>query len=362
VLDFVIVGCHAHGFAWVWVAARMATQSSGHGTRHPAHGFAWAWVVHAWPLKAVAMAPMAPQHKEFSMLLRISLTITLLIGAAGPASAQTILEWKFKAGDKFFLEESVVQKQTFEFMGKDVKQETSNRTLSSFTVLRATADGVVLEKKIESWTNKITGGLVPVDDDKVSKLFKGLTFTFTLSRRGAISDLSGYEQFEKRLADLDEMEAKMIKLILTPETLKSVMDMAFGIVPDRAVNKGDSWRKQIVVPAGPIGTVKFDTRFTYEGNAPMGEQVSALGSFTYELPKKDADGLPFRVLKANFKSPGGKGTIYFDAVQGRLRSFEMNMPMSGSMTLDIAGMQLDMNFSADEIRTIRLTAKNPTGN
>jgi hypothetical protein len=295
-------------------------------------------------------------------MFRMNISLALLLGLALPASGQTVLEWKLKEGEKFYLDESVVQKQRFEFMGKEVTQEALTRTISSFTVMKVTKDGMVLEKKVESWTNKVVGGLAPMNDDKVSKLFKGLTFTFTLSPRGAVSGFAGYDNLVKRLRDLDEMEAKMVQLILSEQALKSTMDMAFGIVPDRAVRKGDQWQRQIVVPAGPIGTVKFDTRFTYQGPSPAGEEVSAHGTFTYELPKKDADALPFRVVKANFRSPGGKGTILYDASAGRLRSFEMNMPMSGSMTLDIAGNQIDMNFAADETRTVRLTAKNPGDN
>src|SRR5262249_10033266 len=104
------------------------------------------------------------------------LGVMLVLGApAVPAFGQGKLEWKFKEGDKFYLEERSNLKQTMKFMGSDLKQELDHTRLTSFTVLKKTDEGLVLEQKIESVKiTRASGSAKP--EGNLLKELEGATF------------------------------------------------------------------------------------------------------------------------------------------------------------------------------------------
>src|SRR5262245_8361942 len=105
----------------------------------------------------------------------------VLWGTAGPAFAGIKVQWKFKEGDRFYLEEKTVRKQTTKFMGSDIdKQDMSFMRLTRFTVLKKTTTALVLEQKIEKLR------VDQSNNQKSSRLLRdleGATFKITLDDR-----------------------------------------------------------------------------------------------------------------------------------------------------------------------------------
>src|SRR5262245_21087403 len=93
------------------------------------------------------------------MLQRAALASLVTLAFCGPAFGQASLQWKFKEGDTFYLEEKIVSKTTTDVLGMKNTEEQTQIRISSFVVKSRTRDGVVLEQRIESWKSKITGGL-----------------------------------------------------------------------------------------------------------------------------------------------------------------------------------------------------------
>src|SRR5690348_3933318 len=83
------------------------------------------------------------------MSLRYTVGAGLLLAAVVlPARAQTALEWKFKDGDKFYVEAVTDTKQTVTIDNKATTSASTFTTVSSFVVKKA-ADGYSVEQTIE---------------------------------------------------------------------------------------------------------------------------------------------------------------------------------------------------------------------
>ena len=78
------------------------------------------------------------------MLRRAALGLTALALVHGAALGQTTLQWKFKEGDKFYVEEKMVSKNTTVVAGTTTVQEQTETRISSFLVKSRTKDGVIL--------------------------------------------------------------------------------------------------------------------------------------------------------------------------------------------------------------------------
>jgi len=282
-----------------------------------------------------------------------------LAAVALPAQGQVKMEWKFKEGDKFYLENTTVQKQTIEVLGQKIEQETENTTVTSFTVLKKEKDSTVIEQKIESVKVTSKGGLGGAMD-KVAEQMKGATFKFTLDNKGQISKFEGFDEFIKKIAGDDAATAQIMKLVLNEDTVKQSASEAFGFLPEKAVSKGDKWKKEMIIPMGPLGSFKAEQDYTYLGEAKDGQEIGVASKMTYTAPKDNAGGvLPFKVTKGDFKTEEAKGTIVFDAAAGRLVREEMKMKLKGSMTIEAMGQTADMKMEQESTTKIRLLDKPP---
>ena len=78
------------------------------------------------------------------MLRRAWVAVVLVLGGlAAPASAQegqgtTKLQWKFKAGEKFYLEDVSTMKITGSFGDKDIKQTQKTTLVTSYEIREVT--------------------------------------------------------------------------------------------------------------------------------------------------------------------------------------------------------------------------------
>src|SRR2546421_1640483 len=98
----------------------------------------------------------ASRLHEGVVMTRILCTILVLVGSATTAFAQVQLAWKFKEGDRFYVEERSVNKQTLSFAAQKIEQQNVSRTVTEFTVRSRNQGGVVLEQKILHWRSTQT--------------------------------------------------------------------------------------------------------------------------------------------------------------------------------------------------------------
>jgi len=279
-------------------------------------------------------------------------------GMTVPAYGQVKMEWKFNEGDKFYVEDVSTMKQKIEFMGKGFDQTLKTTMVTSYTVKKKTGSDVVLEQKIEGVDVKSMGGLGG-DMDKMMEKLKGATFTITLGKDGKITKFEGYDAFIKNLTEGNEEAAKFVKLMLTEDVLKKSSEEAFGFLPDKAVSKGDSWKREATIPFGPLGSFKAASEYTYQGKEDNSEKIGLKSQLTYTPPKADAGFGLFKIVKGNLKSEGARGTLIFDTAKGRLVRYSMAMVFRGSLTMDIMGNMVDMDVTIDQNSNSRVLNRNP---
>ena len=98
-----------------------------------------------------------------------------LAGIALPAYGQVPLEWKFKEGDRFYIETVTHLRQQMKVMGQSFDQDLEQTTVLAFMVQKQNADGsVVLKEKFESIKFKSGPGAVAVPDEKIFERCRAL--------------------------------------------------------------------------------------------------------------------------------------------------------------------------------------------
>lgn len=289
------------------------------------------------------------------MLGRYGLAIVFLVGGlALPAQGQTTLEWKFKEGDKFYLENVTALKQTVEVLGNKIPMDTVNTTVSSFKVLKTEKDGVTLEQKIEA--SKVTGKTAG-PQAALAEQMVGVVMTINLNNQGEVTKITGFDNLLKKLSQDNEEVGKLLKTILTEDTMKQGIQEAFAFMPGKPVNKGDSWKRKMALSMGPMGTFQVDQEYTYDGKVSDGEKIAVKGNYSYQPPKGDAPGLPFKITKGEFKTDEAKGILIFDPEKGRLVRHEFKSKLKGTLTIATGDQNATMELQQETDTKIRVLDK-----
>jgi hypothetical protein len=280
--------------------------------------------------------------------------VLVLAGASLPAHAQTTMAWKFTEGEKLFVEEISDQKVKMSLMGKEFKIDTKTTKITSYTVKRAAGAATTLEMKIESLDvkaeNNPFGGM-----EKMQEKLVGATFTVTLDG-DKITKFEGFDAFMKRLAEGDENFAAIGKQFMTEDMIKKDVEELFTALPKGSISKGHKWDKDLSVPMGPLGTLKNINHYVYKGAESDGDLVTYTSDVKW-APGKGGD--LFKVSKATLKSDNARGSFVFDSAKGRLVRGSKSMTMSGTLTLDVMGNEIEMEMSQDSTSTLRVLTRNP---
>jgi hypothetical protein len=308
------------------------------------------------------------------MRLRCWTAVLLLAaGLAGPAPGQVKLQWKFKEGEKFYLEEKTVAKQTLKFMGADKKQDLNQTRITRFTVLKKNDDNsLVLEVKIEAVKVK-TGGDTMASARMLQDL-EGATFKVTLSPKMRIIKFEGYDALIKKMAKTEEI-GKMVRALITEDALSKPIEALFGFLPEKdgdkgeeadlELKKGDTWTALLDRPLGFMGTLKMTNSYTFQGKEEVEgkelvklEVVNTKSTFTHSGA---GGGLAFRIVKGDFKVDKKKtqGIIYFSPRLGRVVRWRQTTALSGMVTVDAMGNMISMDLDHEETVQARILDKDP---
>jgi hypothetical protein len=296
-----------------------------------------------------------PRRIRFCSTLALAV-LALAVPSALAADAVK-LELKFQEGDTFYIETTNNTKQTMEFAGMKQESDSESTTVTRFKVLKVDKDATVIEQKIESMKNKTSGGLPGAD--KIMDSLKGQTFKLTLNAKGEVTKLEGYDEFMKKLGSDNDATAKLLKSFMSEDTLKASAAESFAFLPDKAVNKGDTWKRTQAVPLGPLGNLKGETTYTDKGPGKDGQEITFEQTLAYSPPKEDDAGLPFKITKGEMKAEKASGTMVFDVSKGRLVRTDSTMKMKGSLTFEVAGTSTTLNLELAQNSKSRVSDKSP---
>jgi hypothetical protein len=277
--------------------------------------------------------------------------------SAQSALAQEKLAWKFKEGDKFYIEEKATVKQTTKVLGNEEYKEEVQTNLVSFQVLKKTDDAVVLVQTIEEMKTELIKGKDDPQAAATLEKMRGAKFTITLNNKGEITKFEGYDAFITKLSDGDANVEKVLRAVLPPDTFKKMAAQSFSMLPPKAVKKGDTWDRETNISMGPMGSLKAKHTFKYEGTEKDLDIITNAAKLEYVAPKGDGGGLPFKILKGNMMAEKSAGKTLFDRKLGRPVQDNTTIVLKGSMTMEILGMELDVDIHLNQTSVTRVFTK-----
>jgi hypothetical protein len=147
----------------------------------------------------------------------------------------------------------------------------------------------------------------------------------------------------------------LLKKILSEEALKQMADPTFGLLPPKAVAKGETWNRESKLSLGPIGGYKSNLKYTYEGPDDKNKDLAKIKietTLTYEPPTDAGDGLPFKIKDAKLTSKNAKGDVLFDVKKGRLEKSNQSLELEGELNIEIGGMTTKVELKQKQDTTI----------
>jgi hypothetical protein len=293
---------------------------------------------------------------------RYTALAALVIGSllAGPALAQEKLAWKFKEGDKFYIEDKATVKSTIKVLGNTEYKEEIQTNIASIQVQKVTADGVILLQTLEEIKTDLIKGKGDPQEAQILEKMRGAKFTITLNNKGRITKFDGYDEFIVKLSNGDAQAEKVLRAILPVDTFKKTTEHAFSMLPEKPVSKGDTWDREMSISMGPLGSLTAKHTFKYDGKDKKLDVISGTAKLTYAPPKGDGAGLPFKILKGEMKAEKATTRTLFDNQLGRVHQESASIVLRGSMTMEIMDMKLDLEIHLDQSSVTRVLTTNPS--
>jgi hypothetical protein len=279
------------------------------------------------------------------------------------AQAQTPMAWKFKKDDTFRYETVSTVKQKMKLLdkdgkpeGKELEQDITYTIVMSYKVLDVTPEGnVVLENKVDSMKFKNTAAAsnTIAADTKL----EGATLKITLNAKREVTTLDGYEAFLKRMAGDDTNVLKTLQVVVPKEALMRSAREAFGFLPEKPEK---TWSRDFITPLGPLGDLAVKNTYKDEGSETLDgtsvQKITYDSTVIYSHPNAQSNQqAAFRVVKGDLKrTDQNKGTVYFDAQNGRLAGMNSEITLKGNMSLLISGTKIDAEINQTQKTKITL--------
>ncbi len=295
----------------------------------------------------------------------------LLVPAAPAPFADARLEWKFEKGKPFYQKIVTETDQQMKVGGATTTQKQKQTFVLKWAPVRRQPDrSLVIKQTIEALTLDVDvgGSKISYDSAKpgegqlaaVFKGFVGAELTLTISPQMRVTKVVGREELVRKLGDGNPAMKPLLEQLLSEGACKEMIGPLLTAVPNRAVRRGERWRRQSLLPLGPMGD--FDTQLdcTYEGPAQGLQKVVVKSKLTHRPPKrKAAVGLPFKIKSSDLKSAGAAGFVLFNPAKGRVERAEMKTSLTGKFTIEIGGSESEIELSQAQTTTLTITGSRP---
>lgn len=251
------------------------------------------------------------------------------------------LKWKFEKGRELTYRH--VQKQTMEFAGTAMEQESSQTHL--WTVKEVDEKGnALVEMKVTAVSAKASGAMEYEYDSEKDKeapanpqaammaKMVGQSFTMRMSTSGKVLEVRGYDKLmDEMLKDLGDQAGpmrEMMKQMMSDDTMKSMLQQMAPMLPEKAVAKGDSWKNDFTLKMPMIGGMKFGISSTLTDLKDGEAHVTQDWTIELKGDAEDKDN-PLGGL-VQIKDSKAKALIVFSLEKGCFISQKMTMEMNMS--------------------------------
>ena len=306
-------------------------------------------------------------------VIAFSLLITFLAGAVG---AQEGIVLRYEPTKEPSIYRKVhTRKQTQSIMNKDIKTEMTQTEISSWTAakvkdhLEFKSETKHLQAKVKiTDQEEYTFDSKKNDNEKGSTLGGALTplydrlgtgqFTFTVTPRGKLLKMAGYKEL---LGDVfkDNPLAAQFGGGGSEEAGKMLFGDYFIDLPDKGVQQGARWDAKEEITLEKFAVIKGKRNFVYDGEGKVGKHKTAKFTFTDELTiDLDLDSGGAKVT-GTLTLTESKGTIHFDAKNGRLVSLTHDYRITGNLNVAAGGQNIAVGNDQTEQVRIELLDKLP---
>ncbi len=315
------------------------------------------------------------------MAIRRWLAAALMLALMTPLLAQDAkpvkLEWKFEKDKTFYQTITTDTTLALKTTGANINQKHKETYVVGWTPIKQEDRNWILKLRLEGIhvEGDFAGAKLSFDstrDDNppgpVSSCLKALVgaeFTLTLSPELKITKVEGgsttLKEFIKKLAGADPQMETLLNQIVTEDTLKTMAEQTFAVLPTKEVKKGDKWDRSAVLALGPLGT--YETKYTYTDDGPDEkdanlEKIGVKADMTYRPPADKLGGGALKINTADLKSSDPTGMILFRKDRGRVEKLELKLPLKGKMNIDAGGAS-DVDVTQTQTITITTSDENP---
>jgi hypothetical protein len=293
---------------------------------------------------------------DFSEPLMRTLIIGLALLLPNLAYGQTALAWKFKTGDVFFYETKSKSDEATVVKGQTLKQEVTSTWVYRFEVRGASAESATLQVSIDQVTVTNAAATTKTDNKNLEKA-KGAILIVTVSPRGEIASLDGYDKLIDHIADKREGMAKVMRQLMPEAAVRQQIQDLLVVLPKEPVASGSRWRREgIAMPMAPLGRFVVALSGTHSGNDLAGHhRLGGTLAGKYERPDAPADS--FRVTGGSLSLDQGQWSCAFDNDRGRAVTQKMSYELRGELTIEKGGAATPVEVLIRREMTTRLLAR-----
>lgn len=269
------------------------------------------------------------------------------------------LRWQLNQGDTFQLETVSKLTQVVTARQQEFKQDAVHTSLVKYTVSAVEPNGViVLDQQIESMKATNPDGSASPGNNAIFNQLQGAIVKARLTPGLKVEQLEGYDELVKRLAGDDPSMRRVVQALLSEEQLKNAIGYSMGFVPQKAVQPGATWKSEMNVALGPLGTVRINQAFKFEGMETVEgvslAKISYQPAVDYVPPKAEAGNPDLSILRGKIELRSGSGVIYFDATKGRLHHSDLKFTLRGEMTAQVQGIETPVTFEQTQSIAVRM--------
>ena len=274
------------------------------------------------------------------MICKLLWTVVLLvpvnISAPLAAIAAETLQWKFQEGEVWLVKLTQKIEAKTALRDKELQLTSDMKMEFRFRVSKVGSQGVAqLTTSLTRVTIRMEiPGTDPIQYDSsqqevprgelrelaasISPLIN-VKFMTTINLRGEIVSVLFPDQTSKKSKNSNRGNSA-IESIFSKQGLKQILRQSFGLLPPKAIKKGQTWSKNYQV-FSPLGQIKQHSTFTYLGDELRnGHRLKKISVETkIELPQpanaKDA--------RLKIQQQQQTGEYYFDSAAGRMVESEI---------------------------------------
>ena len=293
--------------------------------------------------------------------------------------AKLVLKAFEPKGKTFYQEMSTKTKQVMKVMQMEVTQNQDQTFWVSWTPQDKKDNNLVVKQKIvavkmdiEIGGNKISYNSMDKNQpaNPLTDFFKALNdaeFTISVNddpksdKYMTVTKVEGREGFIKKLSSANPQLDTLLQTILSEDALKAMTEPAFGVIPPKGEVPADKkWSRDSKLDMGPIGSYDTTFNYTYLGKSGSLANIEMAANLKYAAPKETKkDGLPFKIVKADLAGKGN-GVVHFDLDKGRVSDSKLDMKVEGKLTIEIGGMQTEVELTQTQVAELKTTDTDPT--